>query len=302
MTALVLGKESWCGERDQKGYRNYELTLRVQSAYSDGPAKVMVATGMPAIGAAWIYGNDNDPWAFNTPYMKITPMVSDGDKNDHWLVTLKFTNNPFSRCHTNAIDNPLSEPVTLGGSFIKCSKRTRTNYQGKFITNSSLEPIPVEKDTNRPVVHCGMNVSSLGLDTFAAMVDTLNDATLWGLPTRCIKLSNVSWERRYYGSCSAYYTRNFEFEVRYETFDVVDEADVGLKHFNPKIKSTIAARKNPKNYIRIKDTNGENAPPTPLDGAGNINEDPLGNPKVITPPIKIYGVSNFLTLGIPSTL
>ena len=308
MTALVLGKTAWHGMRDDEGFRHYDLTLRVQSAYSDGPAKVMVAGGMPIIGAPWIFGNDNDPWAFNSPYMRITPHVTDGDKNDHWLVDLKFSNRPYNRCQSTKCDDPLAEPVGVSGTFVKYSRMVTKNYLGKAILSSSFEAIPIQKDANRPTVSVHQNVAALGIDVFAQMVDTLNDAPLWGLPKRCVKMSNVSWERRYYGSCSLYYTRRFEFDVMYETFDRSDVADMGFNRLKGKYDQTTGNwvdggynKNKPSNFIRIKDINDENMPAMMLDNNGKVNTDPIGAPS-FRPVIKLYGESNFLALGIPATL
>src|SRR5690606_22693106 len=93
---------------------------------------------------------------------------------------------------------------------------------GNPIKSSSHEQFRgsnVEFDANRPTVWVDQNVSSLGLATFASMIDCVNDRPLWGLPKRRIKLSNVTWERKMYGTCRFYYTRKLEFDIRYDGFD-----------------------------------------------------------------------------------
>lgn len=312
MTAVVLGKQSWRGGRDEEGFRTYELTLLVESAFSDGPQKVILATGMPLIGAPWVFGGDSDPWAFNTPYMGIRPVVSDGDKNDHWLVDLKFTNKPMKRCCTTTIEDPLLEPQKVSGSFVKYTTKTTKDYLGKVIKNSSLEPVPIERDASRPTVTISQNVAALGIDTFSQMIDTLNNSTLWGLAKRKIKLSTASWERKYYGVCSVYYTRNFEFEVRFDGFDEAEIVDQGLQRRKGDYKAgvwvpdpTVAAiadnKLKPEHMTRIKDAEGNVLPPQLLDGHGNVNNDPEASIAYL-PTVKIYKESNFLTLGIPTSL
>ena len=119
----------------------------------------------------------------------------------------------MKRCNTTSIENPLAEPQKVSGTFIKYTRELVWDKDGDLLIYSSHEPIKggdVEFDRNRPSVRVEQNVSGLGLATFAAMVDTLNDATLWGLVARCIKLDNVSWERKLYGVCTYYYTRIFD--------------------------------------------------------------------------------------------
>jgi hypothetical protein len=68
------------------------------------------------------------------------------------------------------------------------------------------------------------------------MIDTVNMFPLWGLPPRCIKLSNAPWEKKFWGLCEQYYTLTLEFELRSDTFDK-DLNDIGTKvlngHWNP---------------------------------------------------------------------
>jgi len=100
-----------------------------------------------------------------------------------------------------------------------------------MIKSSSHEQIrgrQVEFDNNKPSVTIRQNVAALGLSTFSQMVDTVNSVPMWGLGTRRIKLSNAPWERKYYGRCHVYYTRTFEFDIDYKTFDR-DAVDEGTK-------------------------------------------------------------------------
>ena len=153
----------------------------------------------------------------------------------------------------------------------------------------------VEFDSNRPTVSIGMNLSVLPLSTFAPMVDTVNDAVLWGLPKRCVKLTNVSWSRQLYGTCTFYYTVNYEFDCRYDTFDrkVYDE---GTKILNKDIAN--ADKTNPEHFVRYKDVNGDYSRVF-LDGNGAAI---TGSASPVEIDIEYYKESNFTTLGIPASL
>lgn len=324
------------GERDEEGHRTYMVTHIVRGAAgSDGPAEVMQCAGLPAIGDTWsmLNGNDVDVWAWCTPYMKVTiHQAREGDPVEYWAVQQKFTTKPMKRCNTAQIEDPLSEPQKVSGSFVKYTKEVYKDRFGRWIRSSSHEQIrgpQVEFDSNRPTVRIEQNVLSLGLSTFSQMVDTVNDSTLWGLPRRCIKLSNVSWERKLYGVCTYYYTRSFDFDIDYNTFDrtVPDE---GTKCLNGRwatedeISSGITGwvlvdvdgsppdKTNPLHFVRYKDRNGENARvmldgnglpadtdvATNVSGSGTTTND---SGPAATIGIEYYPESNFLTLGIPTS-
>lgn len=333
MTALVLedpnltnrrGILDWSLDRDEDGHRTYTVKHLVGTTdYSDGPQTVLVASGLPNIGAFWDYGNDLDGWAFCTPQRKVQKFrgIKEGHKHAFWEVTSYFTTKRDSkRCQDESIEDPLLEPDRISGSFVKYTKEVMKDKDGNRIKTSSHELIrgpQVEFDHNRPTVTIEQNVADLGLETFSQMIDTVNDATLWGLGSRKIKLSNVSWSRQVYGTCDYYYTRSFEFDVDYNGFDreVLDEGTKVLNgHWTTDqtgtgtglastwvlddIDGAAPNPDNPQHFIRYKDRNGENTRVV-LDGNGQPL-DGADAPVYFT--IRYYSESNFLSLGIPLTL
>lgn len=302
MSATSLGRIGWSLKRDRAGHRDYNLKCLVESDYDDGPAVVYAASGLPAIGAPWVFGNDNDPDAYCSPEATVTPVNVNNERGKYWTVDIPFTTRPLNRCMTASVGSPILEPPDISGSFVKYTKMATKNRFGSLIKSSSHEPIPIEKDANRPSVVIKQNVASLALPTFTAMIDTLNDATLWGLAARKIKLSNANWQRKYYGVCTYYYVRTFEFDVRFEGFDISDAVDKGFCEFDKELYTdTPAARANPTKYKTITDGRGNPTPVAlPLDGNGSRLTNPLA--PVYLPTIQLYEQSNFLTLGIPTSL
>jgi len=297
VSASVLGRLSWEVDRDKEGHRNYTLRSLVETTDADdGPVKVIFATGLPAIGSFWAFGNDVDVWAFCTPELKVTPVV-EGEPNRHWEVEQKWTTKPLNRCQDQSVENPLMEPQKVSGSFVQYSRQVETDRHDKLIKSSSHEIIRgVEKDDARPSVSIGQNVLNLQLPLITSMRQTVNDSPLWGLPARCIKLSRISWSRVLYGLCFFYYTRTFEFDIKFETWDLDDLADVGFKKYGGD-----GDRADPANFIVIKDKQDENSPERCLlDGNGDMLVDPT-NP-VFIPTVELYEQSNFLSLGIPTYL
>lgn len=302
MSATVLGRKKWSCTRTEKG-REYKLLWRVKcSDYADGPQVALSAAGLASVGAEWSYGNDNDPWAFCLPTASARPVVDD-EKCKYWDVEQTFSTIPLKRCQDQDIEDPLNEPPRISGSAVRYLKEAQKNRQGKYILSSSHEQITgIQKDAGRPSVIVELNSLDLDAEIGAMMQDTLNDSPLWGLGERKIKMTWPSWERRIYGTCSFYYIRRFEFEIRYEGFDLIDVADAGFKKYRGSpLPDTPENRANPKNYIVAKDVQGENSPQKILlNGNGEPLEDPT-NP-VFLPTIELYDESNFYLLGIPSYL
>lgn len=295
MTATFLGRIGWSMDRSEEGHRDYRLLSRVGTTDpEDGPAIVFGCAGLPAVGDAWAEGNDSDPWAFCWPTMKISPLF-EGEKQQVWQVENLFTTRPFRRCQDTPVEDPLLEPAKIGGSFQKYTQEAKQDRHGNPVLSSSHEPLRgVEQDFNRPSVQISVNTSALELDVFSAMVDHVNDADLWGLPPRCIKLSDVSWERVYYGVCYPYYRRTMSFDVNFNTFDP-KIPDFGSKWLKPGGDPS-----NPYDFIVFKDDQDENTH-IPLDGAGlPVGYYGAGDQHIFN--FELYPEANFLLLGIPTDL
>jgi hypothetical protein len=296
MAGVLMEKVEWTLSRDKEGHREYKIKWLVRStSTADGPLTIANTAGLPAVGSTWSFGNDLDSWAFCWPQWRIAPVL-DAEVSEYWTVEQMFTTRPLQRCQDTDIENPLNEPDKISGGFTKYTVEATHDQSGDAILTSSLEQIRgsvVERDANRPTVTIGKNLLTLPLSTFAPMIDTVNDAGLWGLPARCVKLSNVSWQRNLYGTCTFYYTVNYEFDVRYDTFDrtLLDE---GTRVLAPGGDAT-----DPDDFIVYKDKNGENTRVI-LDGSGEA-WDGTGTPGEIGP-VEFYAESNFLTLGIPTSL
>jgi len=319
MVATVSDGAKWfTGSRDKEGHRYYTVLHHVKTAAGDGPAIVMDAAGLPLIGSSYLVDNDSDSWAFCSPERKVTPTRPQkiGEAPTHWTVESKFTTKPSNRCQDTTIEDPLQEPDRLGGSFVKYTREVTKTRSGTPVTTFSHEPFTgpqVEFDHNRPTVYIEQNVADLELDVFSQMIDTLNDATLWGLSSRKIKLSNVSWSRVLFGVCSFYYVRSLEFDVAYDGFDreLLQQGTKALHGFiNPssgqwQTYAVFGANgtaepdsANPMHFSRYKDANGENS--TCLLSADGT---PLGTgSEALYFDLEYYGESNFLLLGIPTTL
>lgn len=318
MTATAVGPKRWNVKRSPIGHRTYGVTFRVvTTSVSDGPLTVMAAAGLPILGTFWAFGDEFDPWAFCSPEMTVRPMQNNQVCTE-WEVDMTFTTVPFLRCQDTSIQDPLSEPYKIGGSFCRYTWQPSRDMNNKPIIMSNLEPItgPLnEYDRNRPNVWIEFNQLTLGIENWSLIVDNVNDSPLWGLPARCVKFSNPTWTRLLYGVCTYYYKLRFEFDIRYPQkksdgtvvggFDtvVIDQGRLviigkwNLSASPPVWVPQAFDKTKPASYDVFKGPGGE-LKNTWLDGNGNPNTTATPVENVI----KYYPQTNLLALGIPSSL
>lgn len=282
MTVSLTGKRTWSLEIDQDGHYTYEIIHLVRSDLTDGPTAVSVCAGLPMPGSSWSFGSDVNDWAYCRPNMKINiHEEKEGERALYWKVQQTFSTRPLNRCGTTDVTDPLLEPMKISGSSVKYTEEATEDRFGNDVVNSAFEQIrgaQVEFDHNRDTVTIEWNVANLNYPLFAPMRDTVNDASLWGFPPRSIKLSGVTWEKKYHGECSVYYTRRFTFDISVKVYrytgvvvgafdrDIMDEAGKALKgHWDPAgtewLLDNVGANPpdpgNPSHFVKIQDRNGQ---------------------------------------------
>jgi hypothetical protein len=132
----------------------------------------------------------------------------------------------------------------------------------------------------------------------------VNDATLWGLPARCIRFSDAKWQRKIYGSCFYYYPTTYTFECDIQGFDKEVPAE-GTKEY-----SGSGPYDDPNSYVAAKNLSSSENEAIPLDYLGRRlvfkGYDVFGqveyvyNQYIGKPQVHYQG--NLLLLGIPSSL
>ncbi len=269
-TVLVDGARTWEMTRDEKGHRTYKVKYLVEGLKTDGPANAIQTPGLPTYGTPWIIDDDVDLWAFCKFNATVKPVL-EKEPNLYWEVEFTFSTMPdVQACKSSQVEDPLLEPIKVSGSFVRYQEEAYFDRFGDAVVNSAHEQIrgaQVEFDANRPQVKIEQNVPILQYALLAQMSETVNAFTLWGLPPRTIKLSSISWERKYYAICSVYYTRSLEFDVRYDGFDR-DTLDEGTKVLNghwdentgnwvlDDIGGDPPDEANPEHFIRFQDRLG----------------------------------------------
>lgn len=333
MPSTFRGRLGWSMQRDEDGHRTYKVRhLVVTDALTDGPAVALTTPGLPVPGSIWIVGTDIDVWAYCRQEATVAmAQAKDGEPGYHWVVEQTFSTKPGKRCYENQFEDPLLEPQKISGGFTRYTEEGQFDKDGLPIVNSAWERLrgpQNEWDNSRPQVVIQQNVALLQLDLLVSMRDTLNDSELWGVPARCIKLSDIRWERQLYGTCYVYYTRTFTFDVNYSTWDrlILDEGTKALRGkwitdpasaffkqwvIDDDLINDDRAHETPANFIKFKDFHGENArvilngrgrpwdpghvPTGTSVGTGTGDDTTAGQILV-----QKYAESNFLLLGIPT--
>lgn len=303
MTRTLLGKLDWGHSKAKDLHRDYWVKLLVETTSdTDGPQLITSTAGLPTIGSAWTWGDDNDPWALCYPSLECETVIKN-EKNFWWVLKYNYSTRPWIACAEVSITSPLSQPDVITGSFVNsqertCSRRERqgltgtgtasgtstgsgtgsggiyhgwwSDDNGKLILSSSMEPIWQTKEIANPTIIITQTVLDLELELFAPMILALNDTTIWGMPRRCIQLRNVPWRRLVWGLCTYYFQRTLEFAVNAKTFDLTEIPDVGTMVLNKNLPGYIARASDTTAVTDTIDRNNPNNFVRATDASGNI--------------------------------
>jgi hypothetical protein len=285
----------WSGGIDAEGYREYTLQLQVKCAVTDGPATVLAAVnGAYPPGSPWaVFGNDADFDAYRKRDATAKP-EKPGERGAYWMVELTYSSKPEKYCQDATFDNPLLTPQRVSGGFSRHKQEATHDRFGVRVLTSSWEPIRGDQnewDVSDPQVKIEQSVPFLQLDLCADMLNRVNSYPMWGLPRRTVKLSDFSWDQKFYGLCYQYYTRSFTFDIKPGGWDR-DLLDEGTKCLSGKWNTTTGAWDdvlvagespdplNPAHFIRFPDKKGNHAKCV-LDGSGRPYN-PLPQAKIET--------------------
>lgn len=321
--SIVGGPRVWEGSRDEEGYRTWKIThLVMTDDQADGPALALQTPGLPIPGSIWSFGNDLDVWATCKLGAEVKPYPSNKLPIMQYEITQTFSNKPDGKkCKDQQIEDPLLQPPKVSGNTQTYQEEATTDRFGNKIVNSAFEQIrgpQVEFDKNKHVVNIEMNVPELRMDFVLGFIDHVNETELWGNPPRTVKLTEWSWEVKYYGTCYKYYTWKFKFDVDLRTFDrqILDEGTKVLRgdwvrdpssiRYTDYVSASDADPNNPSDFVKFKDWNGENSrvilngAGVPIDtGIGTGTDSPLTEGIIA---VEKYEEANMLLLGVPLTL
>lgn len=329
VATLIGGPREWSMQRDRDGNRDYKVTFLIETQTSlDGPAHILECPELPQPGDFYVIDNDADLWATWKLDADVKQLTRE-EPGFWWEITLTASTKPDGkRCKDQQIDDPLMVPDRISGGFAKYQEEAAVDRFGLSITNSAFELFhgPTnEWDKARPTVKIAMNRAQLNLPLLCQLQDCVNSGPMWGLPARCIKLSNITWDKKYYGQCFPYYEISLEFDIRFDTFDrdLLDEGTKALRgKFDPITGKFVLQPKagglfgttaimpnpaNPSDYDKFLDRNGNPAhvvlnghglPANVAIGTGTHIGALTGGPAYRH--VQKYPGANLLLLGVPT--
>jgi hypothetical protein len=278
---LRPGPVKWSLTRLEDNNREYKITHRVNCDRGDGPFTALNASGLPRVGDAWNFDNDSDPAAVCWPNAVITPVIDDGEPTTQFLVEQTFSTKPIDFFAFDPLDDPLLEPPVVTGSFTRVVEEATIDRFKNQIVSSSFEQIRgygAEFDNGTHTVHIEHNVPNLQLLLCTGLLHSVNNATMWGMPKRCVKMSTFNWQALYKNSGTKYYRRIYDFDINAKTFDkeVPDEGYKVLRGYFMKdgryrvlnIDGAFPDRNNPAHFRRAQDDAGNLFGKVILDGEG----------------------------------
>lgn len=218
-------------EQTEEGYRTIKAKYLVYVTEGETVFQVLNCDDLPKPGSIWQEGSDVDPDVFCNLETTVGLFK---DKNYTWYEVVRtFTNKPGP--DVCPIDytrkDPLAEPPKVSGRFTKFTEEATVDKDGAPLLSSSGEQLrgpAVEFDDSRFSVRVEQNVYPLHLPTLYSHKDVVNDRDLWGFPKRSIKVSAITFDRKFYGpphvtgsgtgtgtveTCRVYYARTVELDV-----------------------------------------------------------------------------------------
>ncbi len=304
MTAGTATRKSTSLRWTRDWHREYTSIYQViTDDLDDGPITAANATGIPAYGSSYSWGNDVDSWAYAIEANM--SLVSEKDTRRVWHVTISHSTQPRTRCADVERQNPIDEPPVISGSFVQFTKPAEKDKDDKALLNVVDEPfVPaIEVNDSRDSLIIEVNTVNINLEQRANARSRVNKETIWGLSSRKVLLKQWSWNVMHYGVCNPFVRHRYEFEINYEKWNH-KVLNAGYRISNPfwlpgddieeKYKTIMDARDQPRHQ------------PTPLTLDGGIVDIAGGEePVYIKDPdgFEIYKEYDLTTLpGIPDPL
>lgn len=293
------------GGIDDEGHQSYDVVYHVRTNDpEDGPYVAINASGVARWGDSYIYGNESNQFAF---CRRLTADYVDWPNDRlNYHVSAYYTTKPFggysgSRggdvSSTSLFQSPLDEPWKISGSYIRLTRITDRDKDGKAMTTSAHEPKVAEVPDGHDTLRLEGPSATLSLATRAQAMFHVNSATIWGLTARQLLMTKWDYDVRYYGTQS-YIHNSMEFEINYAGWNET-YIDAGFREY---IGADIVTGK--PMYREILASNGVPVTqPVLLGGDGLIISDAdiqAGNYYSFTK--QVIGEYDFTALGFPSVL
>lgn len=284
---------------DDDGHRTYDVVLHAVTGSKDVHAQQvysavygLIPPYTPYVG---ILDGEIDARAF-ARRPKSAKRIDRKATRRKWEVILPFSTKPLKRCADHDFENPLDEPPKISGSFFRNQITADKDRNGVPLTNSSDEPQFTEIDDSRDTIIIEWNTDAVYLALRASLRDRVNDAMIFGLPRRTLKMSQWDWDQEFYGTCAPYYKNRIQLEVNIDEWNF-ERIDQGFR-----IKNGLDANGAQKYSKLMDDRDQPLNKPRLLDGGGGLLAVGAAPITLIDEVLKEGDFSQLLTIGLTDPL
>jgi len=263
MSVADIGFLTVTGTDTEDFHRQYDVVVQVTcTSESDGPQTVLngVRNTMP-YGSSFVYGNHSDPYAT----LRAIRNARRTEKRVVWHVDVQYSTKGSQRDPNDQPGDPLSWAWKVRGAFGSGQKWLTKDRNGRALVNSADEPFEDTPPIDDPLLILSLekNTPTIDLDQWAEARGKVNDATLWGLQARRVRLMQWTWDIAYAGSGQPYVQNKFEVSINFDGY-YYQPLDMGFRE-----KTGLADNNGFPKYTTIT-VNGE-LPTKPqfLDGFGS---------------------------------
>jgi hypothetical protein len=226
-----IGFISVSGTDTEDWHRQYDVVAQVTcSSESDGPQTVLngVRSSLQ-YGSTFAYGNDSDPYAT----LRSIRNARRTDKRKIWQVDLQYSTKGSQRDPADQPGDPLSWAWKVRGSFGSGQKWLTKDRTGRALVNSANEPFEDVPPIDNPLLILALekNTATIDLDQWAEARGKVNDATLWGLSGRRVRLMQWAWDVAWTGNGQAYIVNKFEVSIDFDGY-YYEPLDMGFREID----------------------------------------------------------------------
>jgi hypothetical protein len=161
-----------------------------------------------------VFGNSLDLGAYATEVQAKLESMEGTLKQ--WIASVTYSTADKDSDEQSQVDDPLQQPPEISISYQQFQRAIHEDINGTPLKNSAGDAFdpPQEIDDSRPIISISKNVPANFVDGgfLASYKDALNSDSVWGQEPGCVKVSNISAQKKYRGT-TAYYHVTMEFAI-----------------------------------------------------------------------------------------
>lgn len=204
--------------------RTYKSIYQVIADYDTAPETIVTDSRIPQYGESYSYFTESDEWAFVSavdhdydPTLIKVPGLASGNMFKH-VVTVTHSTSSGEE-YPDRRESPLDDPPVISGSFAPYRIEKRFDKDNNPLQNTAKTPIipGVEIDEAHLSLNISYNTPTIDLQFYAQSAGAVNEAAIWGLSARQVKLLGWDWRIERQGEL-VYVANDWQFLISLEQF------------------------------------------------------------------------------------